>query len=135
MNRPRLSLLLRGANQSFSAQYGARAQHRPLTLPQAAVLRAVADFDAGCCMTQTEIVAAAKVDRSSLTNLIATLRQRGLVTIERSGAAKLISLTTAGRTALAAAESDITLAEKILIQRVPRAWREAFIGGLKAVAR
>ena len=106
-----------------------------LTQRQFAVLSAVMAKE-GC--TQSELVRATGIDRSTLAELVARLIGKDLLARERStldARANTVRLTDAGRTAVQEAGPKVAQADARIMALVPGAKRDAFIKTLRALAR
>ena len=106
-----------------------------LTQRQFAVLSAVMAKE-GC--TQSELVRATGIDRSTLAELVARLIGKDLLARERStldARANTVRLTDAGRTAVQEAGPKVAQADARIMALVPGAKRDAFIKTLRDMAR
>ncbi|MBL0947936.1 MarR family transcriptional regulator [Brevundimonas sp.] len=98
-----------------------------LTQRQFAVLEAVS-LRAG--LTQTDLVKATGIDRSTLADLVARMTQRGLLSRERSSLdarAMAVRLTPEGEAALAEARPRVVEADRQIMALLPKGRREAFL--------
>ena len=98
-----------------------------LTQRQFAVLSAVAENEG---LTQTDLVRATGIDRSTLADLVARMIGKGLLERERSttdGRANTVRLAPAGREALEAARPRVDAADKRILSLAPRSKRDAFL--------
>ena len=98
-----------------------------LTQRQFAVLEAVS-LRAG--LTQTELVKATGIDRSTLADLVARMAQRGLLSRERStldARAMAVRLTPEGEAALADARPRVVEADRQIMALLPKGRRESFL--------
>ncbi|HYE41896.1 MAG TPA: MarR family transcriptional regulator [Caulobacteraceae bacterium] len=105
-----------------------------LTQRQFAVLAAVAE-DEG--LSQTDLVRATGIDRSTLADLVARMIGKGLLERERSsldGRANTVRLAERGREALEAARPRVEAADKRILSLAPRGKRESFLKLLAAFA-
>lgn len=108
-----------------------------LTQRQFAVLEAVS---AKSGLTQTDLVKATGIDRSTLADLVARMTTKGLLERERStldARAKAVRLSEAGQAALEAARPAVAAADKRIMGLLPKGRRETFLellGELGAVA-
>ena len=105
-----------------------------LTQRQYAVLAAAAG-KAG--LTQSELVRATGIDRSTLAELVARMETRGLVARERSAAdarANSVHLTEAGAAALEAGAEPATAADERLLAVLPSKKRLTFVKLLSTLA-
>jgi DNA-binding MarR family transcriptional regulator len=106
-----------------------------LTQRQFAVLSAVAAKE-GC--TQSELVRATGIDRSTLAELVARLIGKGLLGRERStldARANTVRLTPEGRTAVEEAAPRVALADDRILALMPASKRDTFIKTLRDMAR
>ena len=128
------SHLLHRALQRALDIYGSLAGEAALTQRQYAVLSAVAEHEG---LTQADLVRSTGIDRSTLAELVARMRTKGLVERERSskdGRANAVRLTADGKAALKAAEPGATAADKAILKLVPGGKRNDFLAGLRALA-
>ena len=98
-----------------------------ITQRQYAVLAAVAVHEG---LTQTDLVRATGIDRSTLADLVARMIGKGLLARERSATdarANTVSLTTAGREALAVATPRVAAADARILKLLPTRKRDAFL--------
>src|ERR1700744_5919001 len=106
-----------------------------LTQRQFAVLSAVMAKE-GC--TQSELVRATGIDRSTLAELVARLIGKDLLARERStldARANTVRLTDAGRTAVQDATPKVAEVDARIMALVPSAKRDAFLKTLRDMAR
>jgi DNA-binding MarR family transcriptional regulator len=106
-----------------------------LTQRQFAVLTAVAASE-GC--TQSDLVKATGIDRSTLAELVARLIGKTLLARERStldARANTVSLTAEGRTAVEEAAPRVALADARILSLMPAGKRDLFIKTLRDMAR
>jgi DNA-binding MarR family transcriptional regulator len=105
-----------------------------VTLRQFAVLAAIAGQTG---QTQTDLVNATGIDRSTLADMVLRMEERGLLVrgrAEDDGRAKSVSLTSAGRSAFNAAGPSAKAADDALLAAIPRSKRGALIEALQALA-
>ena len=105
-----------------------------LTQRQYAVLAAVA-ADEG--LTQTDLVRATGIDRSTLADMIARMIERGYLGRERSSIdarAKTVRLTEKGRTALDETAPRVADADARILGHLTAGKRDAFITALSTLA-
>ncbi len=129
----RLSDLIRRASHALTAQY--MQQEPGLTLPQAQILRALIEWGPS---TQVLLMEATAIDRSTMSQVLAYLCETKLTkrcVDERDKRAKQVTITSAGSTALYAAEDALNIAEDRILKRVPRVARAAFRQALQAIAK
>lgn len=127
------SHLLRRAQQYVSESFLKTSLADSVTLRQTVVLAAVAESEG---LSQTELVQATGVDRSTLAEMIARMEKKGLVVrsaAERDGRAKSVFLTGAGRAALADAIPAIIAVDRALLDILPRNRRKSFRDTLEIV--
>ena len=97
------------------------------TQRQFAVMEAVS---AKSGLTQTDLVRATGIDRSTLADLVARMTTKGLLERERStidARAKAVKLSDAGAAALALARPRVEAADKRIMALLPKAKRDGFI--------
>ncbi len=107
----------------------------PLTQRQFAVLAAVETHPSP---TQTDLVRATGVDRSTLADMIARLIARGLLQRERSALdarANVVRLTDDGAAALAVMRPRAAAADQRILQVLGGGKRDGFVSALRALAR
>ena len=129
------SHLLHRALQLALDFYAEEAAEGAPTQRQYAVLSAVAAQDG---RTQTELVRATGIDRSTLADLVARMIGKGLLVRERSssdGRANAVHLSEAGRAALAAAAPGVADADARLLGVLSKGKREAFLSALRQLAK
>lgn len=98
-----------------------------LTQRQFAVLEAVS---AKSGLTQTDLVKATGIDRSTLADLVARMTTRGLLDRARStldARAKAVTLSKAGAEALEEARPRVEAADKRIMALLPKGKRDGFI--------
>lgn len=106
-----------------------------VTQRQYAVLAAVEAYEG---LTQTDLVRTTGIDRSTLADMVARMIVKGLLERQRSTAdarANAVSLTQAGRVALAEAKPKMAAADARLLRLLPSAKREALTAGLRELIR
>ena len=114
--------------------YAEEAGPDGLTQRQFAVLEA-ASHKAG--LTQTDLVRATGIDRSTLADLVARMTAKGLLERERStldARAKAVRLSAAGETALDAARPRVEAADKRILALLPKGKRDGFLARLSDLA-
>lgn len=124
------SHLLHRAQQLAADRFGPA----DITLRQFAVLAAVSNRNG---QSQTDLVNATGIDRSTLADMILRMEERGLLSRGRSandGRAKSVTLTSGGRSALASAAPRAKLADDAILSAIPRAKRAPFIETLRVLA-
>jgi DNA-binding MarR family transcriptional regulator len=129
------SHLLHRALQLALDLYAEEAGSGAPTQRQYAVLSAVAAHEG---LTQTDLVRATGIDRSTLADLVARMIGKGLLARERSAAdarANAVHLSEAGRSALAAAAPRVAAADIRILAALPKGKRESFLTALDELAR
>ena len=104
------------------------------TQRQFAVLAAEAENEGG---TQTALVRATGIDRSTLAELVARMIGKGLLARERSAQdarANTVSLTDAGRLALAEAAPRVAEADARILALLPAGARDGFLQTLRTLS-
>ncbi|CAN5124044.1 hypothetical protein BH10PSE1_BH10PSE1_14190 [soil metagenome] len=97
------------------------------TQRQFAVMEAVS---AKSGLTQTDLVRATGIDRSTLADLVARMTTKGLLDRERSAVdarAKAVKLSDAGTALLASARPRVEAADKRIMALLPKGKRDGFI--------
>jgi DNA-binding MarR family transcriptional regulator len=129
------SHLLHRALQLALDIYALDGQSGGLTQRQYAVLCAVSD-DEG--LSQTGLVRATGIDRSTLADMVARMIAKGLLARERSAAdarANTVRLTEFGRAALNSAAPRVEAADQRLLELLGAKKREAFMDSLRKLAK
>jgi DNA-binding MarR family transcriptional regulator len=129
------SHLLHRALQLALDIYAEETGSGAMTQRQFAVLSAVMAKE-GC--TQSELVRATGIDRSTLAELVARLIGKDLLARERStldARANTVRLTDAGRAAVQAAAPKVAQADARILALMPGAKRDAFLKTLRDMAR
>jgi DNA-binding MarR family transcriptional regulator len=129
------SHLLHRALQLALDIYAEETGSGALTQRQFAVLSAVMAKE-GC--TQSELVRATGIDRSTLAELVARLIGKDLLARERStldARANTVRLTDAGRAAVQDAAPKVAEADARILALMPGAKRDAFLKTLRDMAR
>jgi DNA-binding MarR family transcriptional regulator len=104
------------------------------TQRQFAVLAAVAENEG---LTQTALVRATGIDRSTLAELVARMIVKGLLARERSTSdarANTVRLTEAGRAALADAAPKVAAADQRILELLPPRDRDRLLSVLSALS-
>lgn len=104
------------------------------TQRQFAVMEAVAAKEG---LTQTDLVRATGIDRSTLADLVARMETKKLVERQRStldARAMAVRLTEAGSAALEAMRPRVQSADKRIMALLPKGKRDAFLGVLAELA-
>lgn len=129
------SHLLHGALQLALDVYGEALGAGALTQRQFAVLAAVSERDG---LSQTDLVGATGVDRSTLADMVARMITKGLLDRARSATdarANTVRLTDAGREALDAARPRVEAADARILALLSSGKREGFVNQLRTLAR
>ena len=129
------SHLLHRALQHALDIYGEAAGAGAPTQRQFAVLSAVAAQEGP---TQTDLVRATGIDRSTMAELVARLADKGLIKRERSstdGRANTVKLTAKGRTALQRMQPRVADADARILELLPERSRTGFLSLLLAMSR
>ncbi|HZV84929.1 MAG TPA: MarR family transcriptional regulator [Brevundimonas sp.] len=114
--------------------YADEAGSDGLTQRQFAVLEAVS-HKAG--LTQTDLVRATGIDRSTLADLVARMTAKGLLDREKSAIdarAKAVRLSGAGQAALESARPRVAAADKRIMALLPKNKRDGFLDLLAELA-
>jgi len=125
--------LLRRAEQRASSIYTQEVGATGLTPRQYVVLTAVAAYEG---QTQTDLVSATGIDRSTLADMIARMIANGLLDRERTegdARANSVTLTAAGKRQLSATAAKVRNAEKRVIAPVPVSKRAVLLECLRAL--
>ena len=104
------------------------------TQRQFAVMEAVSVKEG---LTQTELVRATGIDRSTLADLVARMTTKGLLSRERStldARAKAVRLSPEGQALLDAARPKVEAADKRIMGLLPKAKRDGFLDMLSEIA-
>jgi DNA-binding MarR family transcriptional regulator len=128
------SHLLHRAQQLAAGGFQRALGSDKITIRQFAVLAAIAGKTG---QTQTDLVNATGIDRSTLADMVLRMEDNGLLTrgrAEDDGRAKSVSLTSAGRAAFNASSPGAKSADDALMAVIPRAKRAALIEALQALA-
>ena len=131
------SHLLRRANQFANDLYTDEDEADGLTQRQLAVLYAV-DQNDGAGMSQTELVKATGIDRSTLADMIGRMMRRELLARKRTEEdqrANSVRITGAGKRALRAALPAMQKAEAAILDALPTRLRNDFLRCLNALAQ
>jgi MarR family transcriptional regulator, temperature-dependent positive regulator of motility len=125
--------LIHRVNQRALEQFSER-HRKDVTPRQVAVLRAIAESKGG---SQTAIVDATGIDRSTTAEIVKRLVSRGLVKRRRSRAdarAYSVTITPEGEQVLAAAEPVLAEIESALLGELPDHDRDCFVASLQRLA-
>ncbi|HOZ29190.1 MAG TPA: MarR family transcriptional regulator [Hyphomonadaceae bacterium] len=129
------SHLLRRAEQ-FAAETFLQAELPDgVTLRQTVLLAAIAESEGA---SQSNLVGATGVDRSTLAEMMARMEQKGFIVrsaAEDDGRAKSVSLTSQGRRRLEGALPTMRLVDKALLEALPANRRASFKATLLVLAK
>src|SRR5579862_8417698 len=128
------SRLLRRCNQYFGDLFAQESGDKDLTKQQYLVLAALDQHDGA---TQTAIVEATGIDRSTLAEMVRRMLARGLLSRSRTqtdGRANEITITPTGRRTLRSARLAAERAERGLLDPLPPAERIRFVRSLALIA-
>lgn len=132
MNTESISHLLHRAGQRADETFAGKAGD--LTARQAAVLAAIAALPEP---SQTQLVGATGIDRSTMADIVRRLSRHGLIARKRTrrdARRYAVRLTEKGEEALAAAQEAAEAAEKDLTRLIPPSLRKGFREALRFVA-
>ncbi len=116
--------------------YNAEAGENALTQRQYALLHALDGAPEG--LTQTELVHATGIDRSTLADLVARMLSKKLLARERSttdARANLVRLDVAGKKALDAMQPRVLAADEKILSLLSAPKRDSFVKLLRKVAQ
>lgn len=133
LNLSATHLLHRAQQAAVTLSAGGLAM-KGLTIRQFAVLAALHSEDG---QSQSSLVAATGVDRSTLADMVARMEKSGLVkrTVSKLDArAKAVSLSAAGTKAYKAAVLKVEEADALLLKGLRRSKREGLIAALSVLA-
>ncbi|HXI86443.1 MAG TPA: MarR family transcriptional regulator [Parvularculaceae bacterium] len=126
--------LLRRAQQYAHDLYAKEVGAKGPTPRQFEVLHTVAQNEG---LSQTDLVRATGIDRSTLADMIARMIKKGLLSRHRTKAdarANAVSITPSGKRMLSSAMSAVNKAESGTIGVLPASQRAAFVRALSAYA-
>jgi DNA-binding MarR family transcriptional regulator len=126
--------LLRRCNQFFGDLFTRESGDKDLTKQQYLVLTALDHYDGA---SQTMLVDATGIDRSTLADMVQRMLKRGLLSrsrTEKDARSNAISITPAGRRALRGARLAAERAERALLELLPPAERIRFVKSLALIA-
>lgn len=129
------SHLLHRALQLALDVYAVETGPGAVTQRQFAVLAAVAEHEG---LTQTDLVRATGIDRSTLADMIARMIAKNYLARERSatdGRANTVRLTADGRAVLEEAAPRVAAADSRILALLAANKRESFLGVLRDLAR
>ena len=119
--------LLRRAQQFATEIFSDNGLSDGVTQRQCVVLAAIAEREG---LSQSDLVTATGIDRSTLADMIARMQKKGHVTREAAegdARAKSVRLTDDGRAALDAALPSLSSADEAIMECLPRNRRKAFV--------
>lgn len=125
------SQLLRRALQKAMDLYAEEFGDAGLTQRQYAVLAGLASADGA---TQADLVRLTGIDRSTLAEMAVRMKEKGLLDQAKSatdGRANALTLTDAGRAALAEASPKMAASDARLLKLLPRGDRDRLVGLLR----
>lgn len=128
------SHLLHRAEQLAATRF-TQLVNEAVTLRQFAVLVGVAEAPG---LSQSDLVRATSIDRSTLADMMKTLEKRGLVVRTPStadGRAHSVRLTQSGAAILAAATQHARAADAAILDLLPRTKRKSFVATLTKLAK
>lgn len=129
------SQLLRRAQQYVTDMFARSGLSDNVTLRQTVVLGAVAELEGA---SQTELVKATGVDRSTLAEMVSRLERKGLLSRKKDrqdGRAKRVWLTDAGRKRLDQSLPAMKAVDDALLSLLPRSRQHSFQTALEAIVR
>jgi DNA-binding MarR family transcriptional regulator len=125
--------LLHRASQAVDAVFGTWSKH--LTPRQLAVLMTIEECEGG---NQTELVNRTGIDRSTLSDVVARLKRKGLIQRRRpnnDARAYAVKLTDEGRRVLRASLPISVGVDRSVLGALPKDRREAFMVALASIVR
>ncbi|WP_342640765.1 MarR family winged helix-turn-helix transcriptional regulator [Rhodoligotrophos ferricapiens] len=126
--------LLKRAAQYASNLFADQNGYSGLTHRQFTVLLAVAQNEGA---SQTQLVRATGIDRSTLADLVARLLKHGYLQRKRTredGRTNTIKLSAAGRRALQAAQPGAAAVDREILNAVPKPLQSDFLNALNAIS-
>jgi DNA-binding MarR family transcriptional regulator len=126
--------LLRRAEQYAAEIFLKASPASGITLRQTVLLAAIAEAEGA---SQSDLVRATGVDRSTLAEMMARMERKGLIArsaADGDGRAKSVSLTAEGRLRLEAAAPAMRKVDAALVAALPRNKRASFRQTLAALA-
>jgi DNA-binding MarR family transcriptional regulator len=125
--------MLHRASQAADELFASETSGAELTPRQFAVLAALEVLESG---SQTQIVEATGIDRSTLADIVKRLVKRGLLNRRRSRSdarAYVVRLTPEGREVLLATKPAARRVEERLLQQLPDLRRDDLLAALEAI--
>lgn len=126
--------LLRRAQQYAQDLYSKEVGASGPTSRQFEVLHSVSQNEG---LSQTDLVRATGIDRSTLADMIARMIKKGLLSRQRTkddARANAVSITAAGKRMLSSAMSSVNRAENQTLAVLPKSQQSAFMKSLAAYA-
>lgn len=126
--------LLRRAQQYANDTYSKGVGSKGPTPRQFEVLHVVSQNEG---LSQTDLVQATGIDRSTLADMIARMIAKGLLSRKRTKAdarANAVSITATGKRMLAGALASVSKSDKEIISVLPKTQQSAFLKSLQAFA-
>jgi DNA-binding MarR family transcriptional regulator len=126
--------LLHRASQRADGLFASHVRAIELTPRQFAVLQAVAENNG---LSQTDIMAATGIDRSSTAELVRRLVTNGSLQrrrTRRDARVYAVRITPSGRHLLGVGAPAVWAAEEALLRPIPKAQRSAFLNALMLIA-
>ncbi len=125
--------MLHRASQAADEMFAVEVSGADLTPRQFAVLAALESLESA---SQTQIVEATGIDRSTLADIVKRLVKRGLLNRRRSRSdarAYVVRLTPEGKSMLLTTKPAARRVEEKLLQQLPNARRDDLIAALEAI--
>ena len=126
--------LMRLCQQYYGELYAQETGARDLTKQQFTLLCALEHQDGA---TQTALVETTGIDRSTLAEMVRRMRERGLLSRERTEEdmrANAVAMTQGGRKALKSARAAAERAERMFLEALPAPDRQRFVKLLAVIA-
>jgi len=126
--------LLRRAQQYSFDKFASEIGTDGLTPRQFAVLHAVSQNEG---LSQTDLVKATGIDRSTLADMISRMIKKGLLARKRTktdARANAVSVTAAGKKAMNAAETKVVASDNAVLSVLPKTKQGEFIKMLQAIS-
>jgi MarR family transcriptional regulator, temperature-dependent positive regulator of motility len=118
--------------------YNAETGEGALTQRQYAVLKALNEAETGVSVTQTDLVQSTGIDRSTLADMVTRMTTKGLLVREKSaadGRANLVSLSAAGKAALAEVAPKVAAADTAILSLLSAPKRDSFVKLLRKISQ
>jgi DNA-binding MarR family transcriptional regulator len=128
------SHLMRLCQQYYGDLYARETGARDLTKQQFTLLCALEHQDG---VSQTTLVETTGIDRSTLAEMVRRMRERGLLSRERTEEdmrANAVAITQGGRKALKSARAAAERAERMFLEALPAPERSRFVKLLATIA-